>query len=158
MNEIEECKNGHGNFILRALKIKVEIVEVDYKSSLAEDNAGGGDCTTRAISKALNMPYYDAMDLQMEKCKKYGFLLPNHRFITEEILEENGFTRMKLPIFNISVAEFLCIYNTGIYVILTKNHAFIYEEGIYYDHKYNLKNADDIISDKIMFVYKKEEK
>ena len=72
------------------------------------------------------------MYLQMEKCKQYGFLIPNDKFITGEILKENGF-------------------------ITIGAHIFVYEEGIWYDEKFNLENSDDMLSEFIEYVYKKEE-
>ena len=53
MIKVNNFKETHANFILRTLGINAVSVEVEYKSEIAADFAGGGDCTTRAIYQEL---------------------------------------------------------------------------------------------------------
>ena len=52
------------------------------------------DCTTRTISRLLNMSYDDVLKLQFKITYEYGLLYPNCDDTTKDILTSYGYKRV----------------------------------------------------------------
>ena len=98
-----------------------------------------GDCTVRALSKALGCTWLEAFDAEIPLCRKYqvssAFDAPAR--VRKAILEELGFTYTgitnkkgtKRP----TVKEFAKDHKTGSYILNVANHEVACVDGIYYD-------------------------
>ena len=98
-----------------------------------------GDCTIRALSKALNISWLEAFDLTIPICRREQlpniFYAPNK--IRNEFLAELGFRYVgvsnkkgsKRP----TVASFARTHKVGTYIVSLANHVVCVKDGIYYD-------------------------
>ena len=98
-----------------------------------------GDCTVRALSKALNCTWLEAFDVMIPFCREYQcsniFNLPSG--IEREIMEKLGFSYTgisnkkgtKRP----TVKSFALSHPTGTYILNVANHEVALVDGIYYD-------------------------
>ena len=98
-----------------------------------------GDCTIRALSKALNLSWIDTFDLTIPFCREYQtpniFNLPCK--LEQEIMKKLGFSYtgisnrqgMKRP----TVATFASTHTTGTYILNVANHEVTVVDGKYYD-------------------------
>ena len=94
-----------------------------------------GDCTVRALSKALDMPWEEAY---MELCLQ-GLMLcdmPSSNSVYGSYLTEHGFVREQIP--NTcpecyTVNRFCTDNPTGTYILATGSHVVCVIDGNYYD-------------------------
>lgn len=98
-----------------------------------------GDCTIRALSKALNISWLETFDLTIPYCRKYQ--IPNIFFtsykIEREVMKELGFVYTgisnkkgtKRP----TVKEFAETHKKGTYILNVANHEVACVDGKYYD-------------------------
>lgn len=98
-----------------------------------------GDCTIRALSKALNCSWLEAFDITIPFCREYQcsniFNLPCE--IEREIMKQIGFAYTgvsnrkggKRP----TVKSFALSHSTGTYILNVANHEVAVVDGIYYD-------------------------
>ena len=98
-----------------------------------------GDCTVRAISKALDLTWVDAFKLMIPYCIEYQvtniFDCPIKT--RKEILSELGFeytgVSNKRGTKRPTVSSFAKEHKTGTYIINVANHVVAVVDGIYYD-------------------------
>jgi len=98
-----------------------------------------GDCTIRALSKALNISWLEAFDLTIPYCRKYQ--IPNVFFTSKkiemEVMKDLGFEYYgisnkkgtKRP----TVKEFASSHKEGTYILNVANHEVACVDGKYYD-------------------------
>ena len=94
-----------------------------------------GDCSVRAIAKALGMDWETAY----AKIAENGFLMgdmPSSNSVWGAVLRENGYTRHAVP--NTcpdcySLEEFAVDHPFGTYVVNTGNHVATVQDGLIYD-------------------------
>lgn len=98
-----------------------------------------GDCTIRALSKALNIGWLEAFDLTIPYCRKYQ--IPNVFFTSKkvemEVMKDLGFEYYgisnkkgtKRP----TVKEFASSHKEGTYILNVANHEVACVDGKYYD-------------------------
>lgn len=98
-----------------------------------------GDCTIRALSKALSLSWLEAFDLTIPYCREYQ--TPNIFFAdnktVREILDKLGFDYYgvsnrkgtKRP----TVASFAKEHKAGTYILNVANHVVTVVDGVYYD-------------------------
>jgi hypothetical protein len=98
-----------------------------------------GDCTIRALSKAMDCTWLEAFDLTIPFCREYQcsniFNLPST--IEREILKQIGFNYTgvsnkkgtKRP----TVKSFALSHPEGTYILNVANHEVAVVDGIYYD-------------------------
>lgn len=98
-----------------------------------------GDCTIRALSKALDCSWLEAFDLTIPFCREYQcsniFNLPSQ--IESEIMAKLGFdytgvsnkSGTKRP----TVKSFALSHKTGTYILNVANHEVACVDGIYFD-------------------------
>lgn len=90
-----------------------------------------GDCTVRALSKALGIPWEDAYLLLVVE----GYIqcdLPSANSVWGETLHKTGFTR-RMPTGVITVGEFAREHPSGIYVLALSGHVVCVEDGDLFD-------------------------
>lgn len=98
-----------------------------------------GDCTIRALSKALGVSWLDAFDLEVPLCRKYQvsnvFDAPSK--VERVILSELGFDYTGISNKSGSrrptVKEFAKSHKEGTYILNVANHEVACVDGIYYD-------------------------
>lgn len=98
-----------------------------------------GDCTVRALSKALALSWLEAFELTIPYCKAYQctniFDMPRAK--VNEVMEALGFEYTgvsnakgsKRP----TVASFARSHKVGRYIVNTAGHEVAVVDGIYYD-------------------------
>lgn len=94
-----------------------------------------GDCTVRAISKALNQSWEDTY---FDLCT-VGLMLsdmPSANHVWGSYLKNNGFVRLMLP--NMcpdcyTVKDFCKDHNKGTYILALSGHVICVKDGDYYD-------------------------
>lgn len=89
-----------------------------------------GDCTIRALSKALHKSWQETY---IDLCT-YGYFMcdmPSANNVWGRYLKENGFERHMAP--ELSVNEFLERNPEGIYVMALSGHVVCAVDGDYYD-------------------------
>lgn len=94
-----------------------------------------GDCTVRALSKALNLKWEDAYLILVAEGLR-ACEMPSSNAVWGEVLRRRGFEKKILPTRCpncMTVREFCEEYNKGVYVIGTGNHAVTSKDGDYYD-------------------------
>ena len=94
-----------------------------------------GDCSVRAISKALGISWDDAFDLLSRSAKQMGDM-PSSNTVISAVLRQHGFYRENLPNFCpdcYSIRNFARDNPMGTYVVGTGNHVVAVEDGNYYD-------------------------
>lgn len=90
-----------------------------------------GDCTVRAISKALDQDW----DATYWGLAEEGALIkdmPSANAVWGSYLREHGFRRSMAPD-GITVAEFADIYYHGTYILALDKHVVCLQDGVIYD-------------------------
>ena len=98
-----------------------------------------GDCTIRALSKALGVTWLEAFDLTVPICRRYQtpniFNLPCK--VEQEAMKELGFTYQgisnKKGTRRPTVDQFAKDHPTGTYIVNVANHEVAVVDGKYYD-------------------------
>lgn len=98
-----------------------------------------GDCTIRALSKALDLTWIEAFDLMIPYCRKYQ--IPNIFFTSKkiemEVMKDLGFEYFgisnKKGIKRPTVKEFASTHKKGTYILNVANHEVACVNGKYYD-------------------------
>ena len=137
-------------FIVDALGIKLRHNNFDYKTKLPKRRM---DCSTRTISRLLNIPYDDVLKLQFKIAYNYGMLHPNYDDITRDILTSYGYKRISIAATHQSVAQFMYEHKEGRYAIAAAKHILAYINGTWYDDNQNLIAPDLYIVQKVAYVY-----
>ena len=94
-----------------------------------------GDCTVRAISKALDISWDEAHDLTCWYSKRMG-LIQHYNVVVAAILRDNGFVKAVAPSFCpvcYTVKDFCMDHPHGVYVLGTGSHFVCSIDGDYYD-------------------------
>jgi hypothetical protein len=94
-----------------------------------------GDCTVRALSKALNLKWEDAYLILVAEGLR-ACEMPSANAVWGEVLRRRGFKKRILPTTCpncMTVRQFCEEYERGVYVIGTGNHAVAAIDGDYYD-------------------------
>ena len=98
-----------------------------------------GDCTIRALSKALNLSWVDAFEKTIPFCREYQctniFDMP--RKLTNKVMEELGFeyhgvsnaSGTKRP----TVKSFAKNHRHGTFILNVAHHEVAVVDGVYYD-------------------------
>lgn len=110
-----------------------------------------GDCSVRAIGKALGLIWEDAyIALVTEGFKLHD--MPSANSVWGRILSRNGFTQHLMPTCPNcrSVEEFTKDHPQGTYVLSTDNHVVTVIDGDYYD---SWDSGDEIVN---YYWYKEE--
>jgi len=98
-----------------------------------------GDCTIRALSKALNLSWLETFDLVMPLCREYQTVNPfNVDTKTQrEILDRLGFdyysVSNKKGTKRPTVTSFAKEHKNGTYILNVAHHEVTVVDGIYYD-------------------------
>lgn len=98
-----------------------------------------GDCTIRALTKALGISWLEAFDLMIPYCREYQcsniFNLP--RPICNEVMDKLGFdytgVSNKKGTIRPTVKTFAEKHKQGIYILNVANHEVTVVDGKYYD-------------------------
>lgn len=98
-----------------------------------------GDCTIRALSKALNVSWIEAFDSMIPICREEQtsniFDVPAKKRAT--LLEQLGFTYTgvsnKKGTTRPTVDDFAKKHKTGTYIAMVAHHAVAIVDGYYYD-------------------------
>lgn len=95
-----------------------------------------GDCTVRAISKALNRPWNSVYTSLCAKGYEMSDM-PDSNAVWGEFLKDCGFNRYFIP--NscpscFSVSDFADKYNQGTYIVGTGTHVICIIDGCIYDN------------------------
>lgn len=94
-----------------------------------------GDCAVRAVSKALNMGWYEAFAaLAVEGLNQCD--LPSANSVWGAVLREHGFERAAIPAECpdcYTVKDFLLEYPHGRYVVALNGHVVAVEDGALFD-------------------------
>lgn len=94
-----------------------------------------GDCSVRAISKALDISWDEAHDLLSTMSKSMGTIM-NDNDVISAVLRMHGFYKEQLPCTERScytVREFALDNPVGLYVVGTGSHVVTIINGSYYD-------------------------
>lgn len=98
-----------------------------------------GDCTVRALSKALDVTWIEAFDIMIPYCRKYQ--IPNIFFtslnLEKQIMQDLGFIYYgisnKRGSHRPTIEEFAKSHKEGVYIANVANHEVAIVDGIYYD-------------------------
>ena len=94
-----------------------------------------GDCTIRAISRALNLSWTDTyMGLVNQGYQMYD--MPSANRVWGQYLKDNGFKKFQLPDFCpecYTIRDFCYDFPYGTYVVGTGEHVVCVRNGDYYD-------------------------
>lgn len=94
-----------------------------------------GDCSVRAVSKALGVSWDEAHDMLSYMSKQMGTIM-NDNDVISAVLRMNGFYRENLPNFCpdcYTVRDFADDNPVGLYVLCTGNHVVTVKDGTYFD-------------------------
>lgn len=94
-----------------------------------------GDCSVRAVSKALGVSWDEAHDMLADMSKQMGTIM-NDNDVISAVLRMHGFYRENLPCTNrdcYTVREFANHNTLGTYVVGTGSHVVCIIDGDYYD-------------------------
>ncbi len=92
-----------------------------------------GDCSVRAISKALNISWDDAHDMLADMSKQMGTIM-NDNDVISAVLRMHGFYKENLPCVDCyTIRDFANDNRTGTYVVGTGSHVVAIKDGNYYD-------------------------
>lgn len=151
MNKKELKK--HERFICDYLGIKLRLYKIDYK--YLEGPKCRRDCTTRTITRLLNIPYQDVLKKQLELALEYEQVHANYYKITIDILSEYGYEmkRIKSKDRYISVGEFMATHKKGRYAISANGHIVAYINGTWYDDKDNFRGPDYFLVQKVGAIF-----
>lgn len=98
-----------------------------------------GDCTIRALSKALNVSWIEAFEITIPYCKEYQctniFDMPPN--LEAQVMRRLGFEYhgisnkrgTKRP----TVESFARTHKRGVYIVNVANHEVAIVDGVYYD-------------------------
>lgn len=94
-----------------------------------------GDCTVRAISKALGWPWYRTY---WALCDAGAYLadMPSSNAVWGDFLRSNGFSRYAVPDTCpdcYTVADFAAEHPRGTYILALSGHVVCVENGVIYD-------------------------
>ena len=94
-----------------------------------------GDCTIRAISRALDLSWADTyMGLVNQGYQMYD--MPSANRVWGQFLKDNGFKKFQLPDFCpecYTIRDFCYDYPIGTYIVGTGEHVVCVRNGDYYD-------------------------
>lgn len=94
-----------------------------------------GDCTIRAISRALDLSWTDTyMGLVNQGYQMYD--MPSANRVWGQYLKDNGFKKFQLPDFCpecYTIRDFCYDYPIGTYIVGTGEHVVCVRNGDYYD-------------------------
>ena len=94
-----------------------------------------GDCTIRAISRALDLSWTDTyMGLVNQGYQMYD--MPSANRVWGQFLKDNGFKKFQLPDFCpecYTIRDFCYDYPIGTYIVGTGEHVVCVRNGDYYD-------------------------
>jgi len=151
MSEIRERKEKHERFICDTLGIGLKIREIEYKD---KDAIKRQDCTTRAMSTVLDIPFIEVLKKQLSLAIEFEQTHSGYIKISEKILKEYGFNRMKISLSeHISVGEFMYKRKTGKYVIVAGGHMIAYMDGVWYDNEGCFSKADTFLVQYVAFAF-----
>ena len=94
-----------------------------------------GDCSVRAVSKALGISWDDAHDLLADMSKQMGTVM-NDNDVISAVLRMNGFYKENIPCTHqdcYTVKEFAEDNPYGVYVVGTGSHVVTIINGTYFD-------------------------
>lgn len=93
-----------------------------------------GDCSVRAISKALNISWDEAFDILVDTARMRGNM-PNSNAIIDEVLSDYGFHKETFTDCKgcHTVKEFAESHPYGTYVLGTGDHVVTVIDGTWYD-------------------------
>lgn len=94
-----------------------------------------GDCSVRAVSKALGVTWDEAHDMLSHMSKQMGTIM-NDNDVISAVLRMNDFYRENLPNFCpdcYTVRDFADDNPVGLYVLCTGNHVVTVINGTYFD-------------------------
>lgn len=92
-----------------------------------------GDCSVRAVSKALGVSWDEAHDILADMSKQMGTIM-NDNDVISAVLRMNGFYKENLPCIDCyTVREFARDNPVGTYVLGTGNHVVTVIDGNFYD-------------------------
>lgn len=94
-----------------------------------------GDCSVRAVSKALGISWDEAHDMLSDISKDMGTIM-NDNDVISAVLRMNGFYKENLPCTTrdcYTVKEFARENPIGTYVVGTGSHVVTIIDGNYYD-------------------------
>lgn len=94
-----------------------------------------GDCSVRAVSKALGVSWDDAHDMLADMSKNMGTIM-NDNDVISAVLRMHGFYKENLPCTSrdcYTVREFANENPRGTYVVGTGSHVVAIINGDYYD-------------------------
>lgn len=94
-----------------------------------------GDCSVRAVSKALGISWDEAHDLLSDMSKQMGTIM-NDNDVISAVLRMHGFYKENLPCTNrhcYTVREFARDNPIGTYVVGTGSHVVCIISGNYFD-------------------------
>jgi hypothetical protein len=94
-----------------------------------------GDCSVRAVSKALGVSWAEAHDMLADMSKQMGTIM-NDNDVISAVLRMNGFYKENLPCTTrdcYTVREFARDNPRGVYVVGTGSHVVAIINGSYYD-------------------------
>ena len=98
-----------------------------------------GDCTIRALSKALELSWIEAYDVTVPLCRKYycSNIFDMPLAFRKEALKELGFSYTGIAITKGSkrptVAKFASEHPSGTYILSLASHIVAVKDGLYYD-------------------------
>lgn len=122
-----------------------------YYNPNPRNRNGVGDCTVRAVSKALDISWDNAyIDLVMQ-----GYLLadmPSSNMVMNSYLRSQGFSKYIVGNYCpdcYTVREFVADHPEGTYILGTGTHVIAAKDGIYYD---SWNSGDEVP----IYYYKKE--
>lgn len=157
MEEYKELyDDSHDKFILNLLGIKTELNSIQYERKESEKHMDM-DCTTRAFSTLLNMPYKEVLRIQHTKALEQELAFANFDDSIKAILEDFDFEEVCVKPMSISNAEFMYTHKKGSYAIVSAAHMYAYIDGTWYDNECGFMEADHYLTEKIWYVYKKKD-
>lgn len=112
-----------------------------------------GDCSVRAMCKALDMDW-DTAFLSMMVISMKVYDMPSANYVWGLLLQQNGYSRMIIPSVCpecMTVEEFANKHNKGVYVLACENdHVVTVENGNYFD---TFDSGDSVV----VYYYQKQE-
>ena len=151
MGELKERQKVHERFICDTLGIKTKVKEEKYAKELKVTRR---DCTTRALSTVLNIPFKEVLQKQLLFAVEYEMPLAGYIEISEKILKHYGFNKMKINMIDhISVAEFMYKHKKGKFIIVAAGHMIAYMNGVWYDNEVNFHKIDMFLAQYVAFAY-----
>lgn len=145
-----ERNNMHCFITNYILGIDTCIHNIEYNDKF---NNKRKDCSTRTLSKLLDINYYEILKMQLNKALDYGTIHANYLPIVEDILKEYNYYRLYIEENKITVGEFMYTNKHGKYAICSNGHIIAYIDGIWYDNESMLKYSDQFILSNIYRVY-----